>query len=182
MFRFLRKWWDVIFLVVFLLAFLLIRFYLFPWFTVKQTSMLETLHNGDVVVVSHIYALRKDFERGDIIVFYLGNKKDENGEYLVKRIIGLPGEIVEIHNGTVYINGNSIEEPYVTYKGTSNFGPYKVPDGKVFVLGDNRPASRDSRFFGAIDESSIVGRVVLRIYPFYDFEIFRRISYNDASS
>ena len=182
MLRFLRKWWDVIILAVFLLVFLLLRFYLFPWFTVKQTSMLETLHNGDVVVVSHIYAVRKDFKRGDIVVFYLSDKENKNGEYLVKRIIGLPGEIVEIHNGTVYINGSPIEEPYVTYKGSSNFGPYKVPSGKVFVLGDNRPASRDSRFFGAIDESSIVGRVILRIYPFYNFKIFRRISYNNVSS
>ena len=177
MIGFLKKWWDVILLLIFLVVFLLMRFYFYPWFTVRQTSMLETLHNGDVVVVSRMYSMHKDFQRGDIIVFYLRDKKDGEGEYLVKRIIGLPGETVEIHNGVVYINGHVIKEPYVVHKDSSNFGPYTVPPGKLFVLGDNRPASRDSRFFGAIDESSVVGRVVLRIYPFSDITVFHRVTY-----
>ncbi len=178
---FIKRWWDVILLALFLIVFLVFRFYLYPWFTVRQTSMLETLHNGDVVVVSRIYALQRDFKRGDIIVFYLGDRKNGEGEYLVKRIIGLPGETVEIHDGIVYINGHAIKEPYIVHKDHANFGPYIVPKGKLFVLGDNRPASRDSRFFGAISEDSVVGRVVMRIYPFSQFTLFHRINYNVSS-
>ena len=178
MIEFVKKWWDIILLAVFLIIFLLFRFYLYPWFTVRQTSMLETLHSGDVVVVSRMYAFHHDFKRGDIIVFYLKDNGDEGGEYLVKRVIGLPGETVEIHNGVVFIDGHPIKEPYIVHKDTSNFGPYTVPSGKIFVLGDNRPASRDSRFFGAIKESSIVGRVILRIYPFSKWTVFHRINYD----
>lgn len=181
MVSFWKKWWDVILLALFLIVFLVLRFYLYPWFTVRQTSMLETLHSGDVVVVSRMYTLHKDFQRGDIIVFYLGDKKEHEGEYLVKRVIGLPGETIEIHDGVVYINGHALKEPYIVHKDNSSFGPYTVPKGKLFVLGDNRPASRDSRFFGAIDENTVVGRVVMRIYPFSQFTVFHRISY-DASS
>ena len=177
--RWIRRWLDVILLVVFLIVFLSLRFYFYPWFTVRQTSMLPTLENGDVVVVSHVDVLRGSIKRGDIIVFHLGSKKE--GEYLVKRVIGLPGDTIELKDGIVYVNGTRLCESYVVYKDHSNYGPVTVPEGRYFVLGDNRPASRDSRYFGPIPISSVVGKVVFRVYPFSRFGPIGGFDYGKAS-
>jgi len=129
--------------------------------------MVPTLKVGDRVLVNKLSYKFHDVHRGDIVVFdappaaQAGNIKD-----LVKRVIGLPGETLEARDGKVYVNGRLLEEPYLP-KGTptTNLPPTKVPAGSVFVMGDNRTASKDSRIFGAVKESSIVGRVFLRIWP-----------------
>lgn len=175
----IRQWFDIILLILFLITFLALRFYFYPWFTVRQTSMLPTLENGDVVVVSHVALLVGGIKRGDIIVFHMGSRKD--GEYLVKRVIGLPGDRVEIRDGVVYINGNKLCEPYVIYKDHSDYGPVTIPDGKYFVLGDNRPASRDSRYFGPIPISSVIGKVFFRVYPFERFGPIGGFNYEEAA-
>jgi signal peptidase I len=107
-----------------------------------------------------------DVDRGDIIVFE--KPPGEAGEIqdLIKRAIGLPGETVEGRDGHVLIDGEPLDEPYLD-EGvvTGDFGPVEVPEGMLFMMGDNRGNSRDSRFFGPIEGDTIVGRAFLRVWP-----------------
>ena len=138
------------------------------WLPVLQiygSSMTPTLENGDI-----IFSVKTaDFEQGDIIAFYYNNK------ILVKRVIAEPGDWVNMDaEGTVYVNGEMLDEPYLTEK---SFGetditlPYQVPDGKIFVMGDHRSTSVDSRHtaVGCITEEYIVGKITFRIWPLDKF-------------
>ena len=114
----------------------------------------------------HISYKTKDPERFDIIIFKF---PDDESQLFIKRLIGLPGETVEIRDGKVYINGSDepLDDSFVPEVPTGNYGPYKVPENSYFMLGDNREYSRDSRFwkntFVSFDE--IVGKAVVRYYP-----------------
>ena len=115
-------------------------------------------------------------ERGDIIVFK-SSLLDDNGKpkYLIKRIIGLPGDTLAIEDGYVILNGQTIQEPYVAEQGMSGeMEEVTVEEGKLFVMGDNRFVSQDSRSpaVGQIDEDTVLGKVVLRIFPFNSIEYF----------
>lgn len=144
---------------------------------VKQESMQPTFYSNDYVIVSRqAYNLFGDVERGDVIVFK-SDLVDENGEqkHLIKRVIAVGGDTIEIRDGYVYLNGEMLDEPYVAEKGISGeMGSVTVEEGKMFVMGDNRRVSQDSRSpeLGQVEESSIVGKVVLRIYPFDSIETF----------
>lgn len=134
------------------------------WLPVLQiygSSMTPTLQDGEI-----IFTLKTNkFERGDIIAFYYNNK------ILVKRVIAGPGEWVNIDpDGTVYIDGTPLEEPYLTEKafGDTNIElPYQVPDGKYFVMGDQRSTSADSRntAVGCISKDQLVGKILFRVWP-----------------
>ena len=165
-----------------LLIAILIKTFLFQAFYIPSESMKPTLNVGDRVLVNKVSYRLHDVNRGDIVVFETPPKaKDANGEIkdLVKRVIALPGESFSTHAGGVYINGRPLKEPYLQ-KGVQTCAPNtgasgcgdipatRIPSSDVLVLGDNRPASKDSRFFGPIKESSIVGRVFLRIWPLND--------------
>jgi signal peptidase I len=161
---------------------LLIKTFLFQAFYIPSESMKPTLNVGDRVLVNKMSYRAHDVNRGDIVVFETPPRaEDANGTIkdLVKRVIGLPGETVETHDGVVFVNGRQLEEPYLQQgvKTCSlNSAPGRcvdiaatpLPSGDVFVMGDNRSASKDSRAFGAIKESSIVGRVFVRIWPVTD--------------
>ena len=144
---------------------------------VKQESMQPTFYSNDYVIVSRqAYNLFGDVERGDVIVFK-SDLVDENGEqkHLIKRVIAVGGDTIEIKDGYVYLNGEMLDEPYVAEEGISGeMGSVTVEEGKMFVMGDNRRVSQDSRSpeLGQVEESSIVGKVVLRIYPFDSIETF----------
>ena len=144
---------------------------------VKQESMQPTFYSEDYIVVSRqAYNLFGDVERGDVIVFE-SKLLDERGEqkHLIKRVIGVGGDTVEIKDGYVYVNGEEVEEPYVAEEGMAGeMGSITVEEGKLFVMGDNRRVSQDSRSpeLGQVDEDSIVGKVVLRIFPFDSIETF----------
>jgi signal peptidase I len=165
-----------------LLIAILIKTFLFQAFYIPSESMKPTLNVGDRVLVNKVSYRLHDVNRGDIVVFETPPKaKDANGEIkdLVKRVIALPGESFSTRNGGVLINGRPLKEPYLQ-KGVQtcapntaatscgDVAPTTIPAGDILVLGDNRPASKDSRFFGPIKESSIVGRVFLRIWPLND--------------
>lgn len=138
------------------------------WLPVLQiygSSMTPTLQEGDIV----ISLKESDFEQGDIVAFYYGNK------LLVKRYIAGPGSWIDIEeDGTILVDGIPLEEPYVTEQ---SFGdcdlelPYQVPDGKYFLVGDHRSTSVDSRHsvVGCIAQEQIVGKIVYRIWPMSGF-------------
>lgn len=144
---------------------------------VKQESMQPTFYSNDYVVVSRqAYNLFGDVQRGDVIVFK-SNLLDENGEqkHLIKRVIAIGGDTIEIRDGYVYLNGEKLDEQYVAEQGISGeMSSVTVEEGKMFVMGDNRRVSQDSRSpeLGQVEESSIVGKVILRIYPFDSIETF----------
>lgn len=138
---------------------------------VRGTSMNPTLQNGDKMLVSDLFYKPK---QGDVVVF----KKDEYDpeKALVKRVIAVGGQEVNIDfaNGIVYVDGEPIEEPYInelTQKKLDFIGPQTVPEGCVFVMGDNRNASTDSRDkrIGMVDERLIIGKVYMVIYPLSEF-------------
>ena len=144
---------------------------------VRQSSMEQTFYSGDYIFISkQAYRLFGEPERGDVIVFRT-DMKDENNKdkNLIKRIIGLPGDTVEIIGGYVYLNGKLIDEPYLNEQGISGeMDEVTVPDGKLFVMGDNRGVSQDSRdvLVGCVDEQNILGKVFVRLYPFNRIETF----------
>ena len=137
-----------------------------PVLQIYGSSMMPLLWDGDVVV-----AIKEaDFTRGDIVAFYYNNK------ILVKRVIALPGEWLNIDSdGNVYINDVLLDEPYLTDKALGECDielPYQVPDGRVFVMGDNRSASVDSRSttIGSVAEELVVGRLLVRVWPLNSLE------------
>ncbi|HEX9260271.1 MAG TPA: signal peptidase I, partial [Acidimicrobiales bacterium] len=107
-----------------------------------------------------------DIHRGDVVVFERPpGEPDTSIKDLIKRVIGLSGDTVEGRDCEVLVNGQALVEPYTDGKCTSTFGPVNVPTGEIFVMGDNRPASQDSRVFGPIDEDLVVGRAFVIIWP-----------------
>ncbi len=107
--------------------------------------------------------------RGDIIVY----EDPSSGFYGIKRVIGLPREQVKVRKGVVYINGKELKEKYGVIKDDSNFGPVKVPADSYFLMGDNRPASSDSRMWGMLASNRIIGRVSMRIWPPAKIRVFK---------
>lgn len=146
----------------------LISMLFLPILRVTGTSMSPTLSNDELVMCSK----HSNFKSGDIVAFYFNNK------ILLKRVIGTAGDIIDIDEyGNVFINGKLLDEPYLNEK---SFGecdidlPYQVPDNRIFVMGDNRSVSVDSRsnMVGCIADEFVIGRVILRIWPLEQFNIF----------
>ena len=137
---------------------------------VSGDSMIHTLHNGDGLIVSNLFY---EPEAGDIVVM---TKKTFMKDSFVKRIIATEGQTVDMdfEEGIVYVDGVALDEPYLReqmYKNYEFVGPVTVPEGHIFVMGDNRNGSTDSRdsAVGVVDERYIVGRVLFRIWPLADF-------------
>lgn len=181
---------DGVLVVLALVAAILIRTFVAQAYFIPSASMEPQLHINDRVVVSRLAYHLHPPHRGDIVVFdappgveppeskptnpvaaaahdlgvALGVSQDQS--VLIKRVVGLPGDTVMGRGGRVYINGDLLIEPYLpkgTY--TSDFGPVIVPKGDVWVMGDNRTDSEDSRVFGPIPEKTIVGRAVWKVWP-----------------
>lgn len=130
---------------------------------VESISMQPNLYEGDFVYVNKIaYRFGNTPQRGDIIVFHLPT--NPNATPYIKRVIGLPGEQVHIANGKVYINGELLIEPYLQTP-TNRGGDWTVPEGTVFVMGDNRNNSSDSRSWGVVPLEYIIGRAELIYWP-----------------
>ena len=136
---------------------------------VKGVSMDPTFETGDYIFTSKVTYKFRDYQRGDIIVFK--SPKNPDIEY-IKRIIGLPGDTVLVSDGDVYVNGKLIEEDYIAARTvlwengfTMNNVPFTVEEGTLYVMGDNRPRSSDSREFGPIAFDSVIGQVFYRYLP-----------------
>ena len=154
-------------LIVTAAAVVLLAFLIFPVFRIYGSSMSPTVNEGEIVV-----SLKGSrFECGDVIVLSFNNK------LLVKRVIAGPGQWFDMDkDGNVYVDSELIDEPYLTDRayGDCNISlPYQVPDGRYFVMGDNRATSQDSRnsIVGCIAEEQIIGRAIMRLWPFSEFGI-----------
>ena len=137
---------------------------------IAGNSMLNTLHDGDMLLMNKVSKNFTDYHRGQIVIL---NAPDYPNRLYVKRIIGEPGDTVSLKNEKVYINGKEIKEPYTSVDytlQTSDENEWTLLDDQYFLMGDNRleGASNDSRNFGPISKSEIVGHAFLRIYPFSD--------------
>ena len=158
---------DYVFLIIlaFVLAFLMNKF-VYANAEVPTGSMIPVVQPNDRLIVNRLAYLFEEPKRGDIVMFAFPD--DEKDNYL-KRIIGLPGEKVEIKNGLVYINDSEkpLDEPYINDPPNGNYGPYNVPEGCYFMLGDNRDESKDARFWNNtyVKKEKMVGRAWLKYYP-----------------
>ena len=158
---------DYVFLIIlaFVLAFLMNKF-VYANAEVPTGSMIPVVQPNDRLIVNRLAYLFEEPKRGDIVMFAFPD--DEKDNYL-KRIIGLPGEKVEIKNGLVYINDSEkpLDEPYINDPPNGNYGPYNVPEGCYFMLGDNRDESKDARFWNNtyVKKEKIVGKAWLKYYP-----------------
>jgi len=172
-----RRWiveWTVVLLVAVGLA-LGVRAYVAQTYFIPSASMQPTLLIGDRILVDKLSYRLHGVGRGDIVVFATPPKETAQPGIndLVKRVIGLPGEVISSKGGRVYINEKPLREPYlVPGTVTTDIMTQKVPPNEYFVMGDNRSDSQDSRFFGPISRSLIVGRVVLRIWPLSHLHVF----------
>lgn len=140
----------------------LISMLLLPVLRVTGSSMTPTMQNDELIICSK----RSNFISGDIVAFYYNNK------ILLKRVIGTSGDIIDIsEDGTVFVNGQALDEPYVSEKSLGECDielPYQVPDNRIFVMGDHRSVSVDSRStsVGCIADEYVIGKVIFRIWPF----------------
>ena len=157
-------------LIAVVLAFV-IRGFVVETFVVVGPSMEPTLHDAERLFVNKIVYRLHDPRRQDIVVF--GYPRDPNRDF-IKRVIGLPGDTVEMRDGRVYINGDFLEESYIAFPDHhSTTGPIEVPEGHVFVLGDNRRNSEDSRYFGPVPLANIRGKAFLLYWPLSRFGLAR---------
>jgi signal peptidase I len=152
---------------------LVVRGFLIQAFYIPSESMVPTLVKNDRVLVNKLSYKLHDVHRGDIIVFTAPpGAATAQVKDLIKRAVGLPGETIEGRNGSIFINGKPLDEPYLRPDVRSrDFPPEKVPPDHIWVLGDNRQDSRDSTFFKSIDEHSIVGRAFIKIWPLNDLSL-----------
>lgn len=139
-----------------------------PVLRVTGTSMAPTMLNDELIICNK----RSNFETGDIVAFYFNNK------ILLKRVIGISDDIIDIsEDGTVYVNGEALNEPYVSEKALGECDielPYQVPENRIFVMGDHRAVSVDSRStsIGCIADEYVIGKVIMRVWPPERIETF----------
>jgi signal peptidase I len=166
-------------------------------FRVDGSSMLPTLEGGQFLLVNKLVYFKIDTgrisriipfwdvdeprghfaihppKRGEVIVFRF---PEDPSKDFVKRVIGLPGEAVELRNGTVYVDGVALEEPYLTERDNANEGPTLVQEKEYYVLGDNRRSSRDSRAWGGVPEENLLGKVWVVYWPFSQIQLLNPMS------
>ena len=174
--------WTKALLIAFAIA-AFIRYFLFTPIVVDGDSMMPTLENGDRMIVNKFSYKIGEPERFDIVVFHAPEKKD-----YIKRVIGLPGDFVEYKDDQLYINGEPIEEPYLdTYKAQISEGNLTgdfslkdidpsldvIPEGYVFVMGDNRRFSKDSCHIGIVAQEEIIGNTSIIFWPLSEIEIVK---------
>lgn len=149
-----------------------LRTFVVGMFVVQGTSMEPTLVGGDMMVVDRVTYLVSTPVRGDVVVLH--EVSGMPGKDLVKRVIGLPGEVVEGRGCAVIVDGMVLSEPYAVHDGScgGGFPPISIPPGHVWVLGDNRPVSMDSRVFGPVPFDEVVGKVLSVVWPPDDWESF----------
>jgi signal peptidase I len=143
---------------------LVIIVFLYQPVKVEGTSMAPLLSDQERIFINKFVYRFEEIHRGDVVVFWYPLDRSKS---FIKRVIGLPGETVDIRRGLLYVNGQLVPEPYVPpqYTDVTDFGPVKVPKGSYFVMGDHRISSNDSRVFGPVASQFIYGRAVFAYWP-----------------
>ena len=167
--------WELVrFALIAIIIVIPIRLFIAQPFVVSGSSMVPTFENGNYLIIDEISYRLGDPKRDDVVVFkYPG----DTSKYFIKRIIGLPGETVDIKGNTVTVtnkenpNGFVLEQPFVENIADSTTH-FELKDNEYFVLGDNRPASSDSRYWGAVPRNLLIGRAFLRLLPLSNINIF----------
>ncbi|WP_414566007.1 MULTISPECIES: signal peptidase I [unclassified Anabaena] len=148
---------------------LLIRTFIAEPRYIPSDSMLPTLHTGDRLVVEKVSYRFHPPTSGDIIVFQPPEELQKRGypsdQAFIKRVIGVPGKILKVTNGKVYLDGEPLAEDYIAEPPNQPFPPVQVPEDKFFVMGDNRNDSNDSRYWGFLPRQNIIGRATFRFWP-----------------
>jgi signal peptidase I len=175
---------PILLFIAFLIAFT-VKSTVAQAFFIPSESMVPTLEVGDRVLVSRLSYKLHEPRRGDVVVFSSPFEDEDDKDHsplpsrvlesvglrqpstedFIKRVIALPGETVEGRDGRIFVDGKVLDEPYLTDMTVDGFEPKKVPEGMLWVMGDNRGHSSDSRVFGTIDEDDVVGRAIVRIWP-----------------
>jgi signal peptidase I len=179
-------------LVLTLVIFFVIQNFIAQPYQVQQQSMEHTLEPNQYVLVDKLTPRWDTYKRGDVIVFNPPATWTADKTPFIKRVIGLPGDTVEVRNdGRVYVNGTALDEPY-TFKNdagvnepttvTGDLSKWVIPAGQLFVMGDHRKASADSRVFGPINESDVIGRAFLRYWPLPTIGILQTPSYSGIAA
>jgi len=174
-------------LVLTLVIFLVIQNFVAQPFKVQQHSMEQTFQEGDYVLVDRLTPRWSPYARGQVVVFQAPAEWVTRPEPFIKRVIGVAGDTVEVRDdGTVAVNGTVLDEPYLYRDESGAIEPteasdetrWVVPDGELFVMGDHRQASEDSRVFGPIPVSSVIGRGMLRYWPLSGLGIIATPTYD----
>ncbi len=158
-----RPWaWPLVLgLVVLFAVVLLVRSFLVSWYPVVSDSMAPTVDRGDIAIVDKFVWRMGGLDRNDVVTF----THPDNGQVLIKRVVGLPGDTITIEDAILRVNGTPVPEPYVDHRRIDGlyFGPVVVPKNQLFLLGDNRFASTDSRDYGPVPIDSLTGRYLFTV-------------------
>lgn len=177
--------WEIaeVFIIA-LIAVAIVKYFLIQPFIVNGASMEPNFYNGDYLLIDELSYRFREPERGDVIVFH---SPQDYSIYYIKRIIGLPGETVEVKNNQVTVyndqdkKGFVLKEDYLpsnlTWAPKDTALPIKIDTGQYFVLGDNRLNSMDSRYWGTLKQDAIVGLVKIRLWPVTEAKIFKELNY-----
>lgn len=156
--------WAETIVVAFILA-LIIRAFFLQVFWIPSGSMEPSLDIKDRIVVNKFIYHFRDPQRQEVLVFRQVAPESYPKRDLIKRIMGLPGEKLEVKQGIIYINDKPVEEKHPLNQDYADFGPVNIPSDSYFVMGDNRPASADSRYWGFLPRKYVIGLAFLRIWP-----------------
>ena len=160
-------------LIIAILLALIIRIFIAEPRYIPSDSMFPTLQQGDRLVIEKVSYHFHSPQRGDIIVFQppsqLQMQGYEQNQAFIKRAIALEGDIISVQNRVVFINDRPLQENYIAELPQYNLPPVRVPEGKIFVMGDNRNNSNDSHIWGFLPEKNIIGRAIFRFFPFSRF-------------
>ena len=164
--------WVMVFVVAAAMAFV-VRTFIFEPVRVDGASMMNTLTDSDFMIATKFDYWLGDPERFDIVICNYPNTSD--GKYRVKRVVGMPGETIELVGGRLYVNGEFVEQNFDMTPNQTNFGPFTVPQDHYFVLGDNRNNSKDSRsiMVGPLERGMIKGHVRAVVFPLNKFRLIK---------
>ncbi len=164
----LRSWARDLLIAVGLAAVIIV--FLYQPVKVEGTSMVPLLSDQERIFVNKFVYRFEPIQRGDVVVFWYPLDRSKS---FIKRVVALPGELVEMRDGKLYVNSRLLPEQFVPreYLDSSSFGPYTIPDDQYFVMGDHRSSSNDSRVFGPVPREAIYGKAVFAYWPFDRFGV-----------
>ena len=163
------------------ILYFVIQTFVVQTFRVEGKSMMDSLLDGQHLLIDKLTPRFDDYSRGDVVVLHPPEAFDTVGTPFIKRVIGVAGDHIELKDDAVYVNGAKLDEPYVHYPTKpSEWTTYDVKPGEVIVMGDHRNASEDSRVFGPVPVGNIIGRAVLRFWPLDSLGILQTPTYPDT--